>query len=156
MTAIGDPRVVEAMWRATDLTRAYLAQDRVQVAACLTDLDTDRLEHVLAWLLLDRDGLFDMLGEPSMAVGEIDTVAALAPPEIEFATTTALRRVAAKETELLHAVKGLALLEQIHAVAICTVVMLLGALGRVTALEKLDAETVEFERMGHPRPYTIT
>lgn len=156
MTDTDDPWLVDAMWRATDLTRAYLTPDRARVAACLTELAGDRLDRVLVWLILDHDALFDRLGEPSMAVREIDAVAALAPMEVEFATTTAVCRVAAKEARLAQAVEGLAPLDRVHAVAICTVVMLLDALGRTTALEQLDEETVKYERMGHPRPYTIT
>jgi hypothetical protein len=41
---------------------------------------------------LAHDRLFDLLGEPSMEARDIYMVAALAPPEIEFATT-AVRRV---------------------------------------------------------------
>lgn len=148
--------MVDAVWRAADLTRAYLAQDRARVADGLTDLDTGRLERVLAWLILTHDDLFDTLGEPSMSVREVKAVAALAPPETEFATTTALHRVAAEETGLTKAVESLAPLDRVHAIAICTVVMQLEAFGRTTALEQLDKETAEYERMGHPRPYTIT
>lgn len=156
MTESDDPWLVDAMWRAADLTRAYLCQDRAQVADRLKDLDTDRLERVLVWLGLDHERLFDELGEPSMAVRAIYEVAALAPPEIEFATTTAVRQVAAKESTLLQALEGLALLEQIHAIAINTVVMLLDTCGRTRALELLDEEALEYERKGHPRLYTIS
>ncbi len=156
MAETDDPWLIDAMWRAADLTRAYLDQDRAQVAACLMGLDTDRLERVLVWLGLDHDRLFDMLGEPSMAVRAIYDVAALAPPEIEFATTTAVRRVAAKESTLLQALEGLAPLDCVHAIAINTVVMLLDTPGRTKALEMLDEEALEYERKGHPRPYTIT
>ncbi|MBT2423421.1 substrate-binding domain-containing protein [Streptomyces sp. ISL-22] len=76
---------VIAMWRVADLTRACLAQDRAQVAACLAGLGTDRVERVLAWLILNHDELFDELREPSMAVREVDAVAALAPLESDFA-----------------------------------------------------------------------
>ncbi|MEV6730684.1 hypothetical protein [Streptomyces sp. NPDC051364] len=79
MTKFDDPWLVDAMWRATDLTRAYLSQNRAHVERCLADLDTGRMERVLAWLVLDHDELFDRLGEPSMAVREIDAVAALSP-----------------------------------------------------------------------------
>ncbi|MFD7667813.1 hypothetical protein [Streptomyces sp. NPDC059788] len=151
-----DPWMVDAVWRASDLTRAYLTQDRARVAGCLAGLDTGRLERVLVWLVLEHDELFDRLGEPSMAVREIDAVAALAPVETELAMTTAVRRVAAKEAGLTRAVARLPPLDQIHAIAICTVVMLLEALGRSRALDQLDAETAHYERMGHPRPYTIT
>jgi hypothetical protein len=156
MAEMDDPLLVDAIWRASDLTRAYLDQDRAQVAACLTGLDTDRLERVLVWLGLDHDRLFDTLGEPSMAVRDIYAVAALAPPEIEFATTTAVRRVAAKESTLLQAVEGLAPLDRVHVIAINTVVMLLDTHGRAKALELLDEDALEYERKGYPRPYTIT
>ncbi|MDX3855608.1 hypothetical protein [Streptomyces sp. AK02-01A] len=145
---------IDAMWRAADLTRAYLARDRV--AACIAGLDIDRLEGVLVWLILDHDALFDELGEPSMGMSEADALAALAPAEVEFATTTALRRVVKKETGLARAVEGLALLDQIHTVAICTAAMLLEAHGRARALEHLDGKTAEYNRMGHLRPYAIT
>jgi hypothetical protein len=143
------------MWRAVDVTRAYLARDRAGVAACLTGLDTGRLEYVLAWVVLRHDELFETLGEPSMGVREIGAVAALAPPEAEFATTTAVHRVAARETGLARAVEGLALVDRVHTLAVCTVVMLLEAVGHATALERLDEEAGEYERMGYPRPYTI-
>ncbi|WP_445520931.1 hypothetical protein [Streptomyces sp. NEAU-174] len=156
MTEPDDPRLIDAMWRAADLTRAYLVQDRVQVATCLTGLDTSRLERVLAWLILEHDRLFGELGEPSMAVRELDAVAALAPLETELAMMTAVRRVATEETGLTAAVEGLEPLDRIHAIAICTAVMLLEARGRTTALKQLDAETVRYEQMGYPRPYTIT
>ncbi|MCY0935944.1 hypothetical protein [Streptomyces sp. H34-S4] len=156
MTEFDDPWLVDAMWRATDLTRAYLSQNRAQVEACLAGLDTGRLERVLAWLVLDHDEFFDRLGEPSMAVREIDAAAALSPMENEFATTAAVRRVSARETGLAAAVGDLALPEQVHAISVCTVVMALEALGRVRALEEIDAKAVEYERMGYPRPYPVT
>ncbi|MFC9128207.1 hypothetical protein ACFT4A_15325 [Streptomyces sp. NPDC057099] len=77
-------------------------------------------------------------------------------PEIEFATTTALRRVAKKEVGLARAVEGLAPVDRVYAVSICTVVMLLDARGRTTALEQHDEETADYEQMGHPRPYNIS
>ncbi|WP_381805355.1 hypothetical protein [Streptomyces niveus] len=156
MTQPDAPCLIDAMWRATDLTRAYLTEDRAQVAGCLAALGTDRLEQVLAWLVLTHDQHFDTLGESSMGLREIDAVAALAPPEVEFATTTAVRRVAARETGLVRAVDDLGLTDQIHAIAICTVVLLLEALGRTTALEQHNEEAASYERMGYPRPYTIT
>lgn len=104
MTKFDDPWLVDAMWRATDLTRAYLSQNRAHIEGCLADLDFGRMERVLAWLVLDHDELFDRLGEPSMAVREIDAVAALSPMENEFATTSAVRRVALRETGLTAAV----------------------------------------------------
>ncbi|AEW92990.1 MULTISPECIES: hypothetical protein [Streptomycetaceae] len=156
MTNPDDPQLIEVMWRATDLTRAYLAQDRTSVTACVADLDTERLERILVWLILDHDNIFDNLGEPSMEVREIDAVAALAPPEIELATTMAMRRVAAGEMGLGRAVESLAPLGRVHAITICTVVMMLDALGRTTAVELLDHAIAEFERTGYARPYTIT
>jgi hypothetical protein len=156
MTAPDDPWMVDAIWRATDLTRAYLDRDRALVAACLTGLDTARLERVLSWLSLDHDDIFDMLGEPSMGMRTIDALAALAPPEIEFATTTAVRRVAAKEVGVVDALEALALLDRVHALAICTAVLLLEGLGHSKAREHLDEYTADYERMGHLRLYTIT
>ncbi|MHC5907815.1 hypothetical protein ACVNF4_28580 [Streptomyces sp. S6] len=156
MTEMDDPRLVDAVWRVADLTRGYLDQDRAQVASCLADLEPSRLELVFAWSSLEHDRLFGTLGEPSMAVRDIYEVAALAPPEIEFATTTAVRRVATKESTLLRALESLALLERIHAVTINTVVMLLEAHGRTKALELLDEEALDCERKGYPRPYPIT
>ncbi|AWZ08362.1 MULTISPECIES: hypothetical protein [unclassified Streptomyces] len=153
MTESADPWMVDAVWRATDLTRAYLSQNRLQVEACLSGLDTGRLERVRAWLVLEHDELFDRLGEPTMAVRHLDVVAALSPMENELATSVAVRRVAAQETRLTAALGDLALPDQVHAVAVCTTVMALQALGRVRALEEVDAKAVEYERLGHPRPY---
>ena len=152
MTDTGDPWLIDAMWRAVDLTRAYAAGDRSRVATCVTGLDTPRLERVLSWLALEHDEHFDALGEPSMGVREIDTTAALAPPEIEFATTTALRRVAAGETGLARAVVDLAPHERVHAIATFLTVTLVEAYGRPAALERLDEKTAEYERAGYPRP----
>ncbi|WP_405421451.1 hypothetical protein [Streptomyces erythrochromogenes] len=156
MHELADPCLVDAMWRAADLTRAYLAQNQAQVEACLAGLDTSQLERVLTWLVLDHDDFIDRLGEPLMAVSAIDAVAALSPMENEFATTAAVRRVAARETGLAVAMGELALPDRVHAVSVCTVVMALQALGRVRALEEVDAKAVTYERMGHPRPYPIT
>ncbi|MER7998361.1 hypothetical protein [Streptomyces sp. NPDC095613] len=157
MTETDDLWLVDSMWRAADLKRAYLTQDRAGIAACLADLDTGQLERVLVWLVLNHDDLFGELGEPSMAVREIGAAAALAPMEVEFAVTTAVRRVATKEKRgLTQAVEGLPLQDQIHTIVICTVVMLLEAFGRTRALEKLHEESVAHERMGNPRPYTIS
>lgn len=79
MSKPDDPYLIEAIWRAADLTRAYLVRNRAQVAACLSGLDANQMERVLAWLILDHDALFDDLGEPSMSVRELDAVVALAP-----------------------------------------------------------------------------
>lgn len=70
--------------------------------------------------------------------------------------TTAVRRVAAREIGLTGAVEGLVPVDRVHAIATCTAVMLLEARGRASAVEQLDAETVRYEQMGYPRPYTIT
>jgi hypothetical protein len=156
MAHTDDPQLIEAMWRAADLTRAYLAQDPTQVAGCLTGLDTDQVEHFLAWLVLDHDALFEELGEPSLGVRNLTELAGLAPPETEFATTTAVRRIAAGEAGLARAVEGLALPVRVHAIAICTAVMLLEAYGPTRALEQLDNQTAAYERKGYPRPHTIT
>ena len=143
------------MWRATDLKRAYLTRDAARVAVLLAGLDAARVERVFAWLVLGHDVLFDGLGGPSMSLAEIDAAAALAPPEAEFATTTAVRRIATGETGLVRAVEDLAPLDRIHTIAICTVVMLLEAYGRTGALAELGRDTAEYERTGRPRPYTI-
>ncbi|AXK36578.1 hypothetical protein DVA86_32390 [Streptomyces armeniacus] len=155
MTRTDDPRFVEAMWRAADLTRAYLAQDSAHVAACLTGLDTDQQEHFLMWLVLEHDALFGDLGEPTMGVRRLNELAALAPPETELATTTAFRRIAAEEVGLTRAVEDLELRDRVHTIAICTAVMLLEALGPIHALKHLDNETAEYERKGYPRPPTL-
>ncbi|WJV51745.1 hypothetical protein [Streptomyces flavofungini] len=155
MTATkNDPWLIEAIWRSADLTQAYLVQDRVQVAVCLEGMDTVRLERVLMWLVLEHDALFDELGEPSMLVRQLDAVGALAPPETELTMMAAVHRVAAGEKGLTAALEGLALPDRVHALAVCTVVMLLDALGRTKALEHLDAQAARYEQMGHPRPYT--
>ncbi|MFD8978616.1 hypothetical protein [Streptomyces sp. NPDC059564] len=155
MVKFDDPWLIDAIWRATDLTRAYLSQNRAQVAECVAGLDTNRIERVLAWLVLEHDELFDRLGEPSMAVREIDAMAALSPMENEFETTSAVRRVALRQTGLTAAVGDLALPDQVHAISVCTAVMALEALGRVRALEEVDAKAAEYERMGYPRPYPV-
>ncbi|MFK8906224.1 hypothetical protein [Streptomyces sp. YS-3] len=156
MASGNDPQRVEAMWRAADLARSYLTQDRARIAACLTGLESDQLERVLAWAAISHDAVFDELGEPSMPLRLIDAVAALAPTETEFAATAAVRRVAAGEVGLARAVTDLPLADQAHAITICTAVMRLEAHGRARALEQIDAQTREYERMGHPRPYTLS
>ncbi|MGW7579742.1 hypothetical protein ACWGKU_04890 [Kitasatospora sp. NPDC054768] len=144
--------MVDAKWRGIDLTRAYLTRNRAQVAACLEGLGTERLELVLALLALSYDDLLGDLGKPPMNVRDLDEVAALAPPESEFATTAAVRRVAAKEAGFAEAVAGLGLVDQIHVIAVCTVVMLLDAHGHAGAVAHLDEEAAACERMGYPRP----
>ncbi|MEV6549202.1 hypothetical protein AB0M57_10875 [Streptomyces sp. NPDC051597] len=155
MASRDDPQLVEAMWRAADLVRFYLTQDRARIAACLTGMESDQLERVMAWAAISHDEVFGELGEPSMSLPLIDAVAALAPTETEFAATAAVRRVAAGEVGLARAVTDLALADQAHAITICTAVMRLEAHGRVGALEQVDAQTREYEQMGHPRPYTL-
>ncbi|MFF8447733.1 hypothetical protein ACF06Q_08530 [Streptomyces leeuwenhoekii] len=154
MTEPEDPRLIRAMWQALDLTRAYLSQDRGQVARCLAGLDITQLERVLAWLILDHDALFDELGEPPMSVRELDRMGAHAPLETELAMMTAVRRVATGKTGLTEAVEGLVPLDRVHAIAICTAVMLLEARGRSAALESLDVATMRYKQMGYPRPST--
>ncbi|MEU2730611.1 hypothetical protein ABZ650_23140 [Streptomyces griseoviridis] len=156
MTEPDDPWLIDAMWRAADLTRAYLAQDRGQVVTVLTDPDTGLLERVLTWLVLEHDALFDELGEPPMPVRELDATAALAPLETELAMMTAVHRVARRESGLAAAVEGLRPIDRVHAVAICTAVLLLETHGRTAALQHLDVETVRYEQLGYPRPYTVT
>ncbi|WP_031045616.1 hypothetical protein [Streptomyces sp. NRRL F-5650] len=156
MTHPSDPLLVDAMWRAADLTRAYLAQDRSQIAACLRDLDTSLLERIAGWLVLDHDQLFVRLGEPTMSVSRLKDAAALAPAETSVATSTAIHRAAAGETALTHALEGLALPDQIHALTICIVVMLLEAHGRTNALVEINHMTADYEQRGYPRPYLIT
>ncbi|MFC8449143.1 hypothetical protein [Kitasatospora sp. NPDC057223] len=157
MTDAEDRATVDAMWRAADLTRAYLAEDRAMVEKILAEVDTDALDSILAWLIISHDELFDGLGEPSLSVRGFEAVAALAPPESEFAVTTAVRQVASGEIGLHAAVEDLGRREdQIHAVAICSTTMLLEAVSRTDALQMLDKDTAEYVRKGHPRPYTIT
>ncbi|MFI6850038.1 hypothetical protein OG535_40005 [Kitasatospora sp. NBC_00085] len=152
MTTVDD-QLVDATWRASDLTRAYLVRDRAAVESCLAGLGADRLEWVLAWLVLDHDALFTELGEPSMRVGNLEAVAALAPLEVEFAVTAAVHRVASGESGLGAAVADLALEEQVHAIAVSTVVMLQEALGRTGALDRIDQQNRQCVSAGHPRPY---
>ncbi|MEU4352902.1 hypothetical protein [Streptomyces sp. NPDC023838] len=84
----------------------------------------------------------------------IDAAAALAPLETGFATAEAVRR--AKEAGLACVVEGVALLDQIHTVAVCAVVTMLEAYGRAGALERVDADTAEYERRGYAKPYPLT
>ncbi|MEU2721857.1 hypothetical protein [Streptomyces smyrnaeus] len=75
-----NPFPAEAMWRAADLTRAYLTQNRARVRHAPPMWTPTGWSAALAWLALDHDALFDDLGEPSMAVRHLDAVAALARP----------------------------------------------------------------------------
>nr|BFD90938.1 hypothetical protein KitaXyl93_22980 [Kitasatospora sp. Xyl93] len=156
VTEIGHPWMVDAKWRGIDVVRAYVTRDRAQVAACLEGLDTGRLEFVLALLVLSYDDLLGDLGEPPMNVRDLDQVAALAPPESEFATTAAVRRVAAREVGFAKAMASLCFLDRIHMIAVCTTVMLLDAHGYAGALAYLDEEAATCERKGYPRPSTLT
>jgi hypothetical protein len=76
-----------------------------------------------------------------MSVRELDAVAALAPVETELAMMTAVHRIAARELGLTRAVEGLAPLDRVHAIAICTVVILLEAFGRTAALDRAIVNT---------------
>lgn len=149
-----DEQMLTAVWRAMDLTRAYLTEDRAQVAECLTGVDSSDLEGVMAWVGLEYDAHFDALGEPMMSVRELDAAAALTPPETELAVTTAVRRVAKGKAGLIEAVADLELLDQVHAIAICTTVMLCEAHGRPEALRQFDAQAASYQQMGYPRPRT--
>ncbi|WP_043686610.1 hypothetical protein [Streptomyces xylophagus] len=154
MTADEQAALAEGMWRATDLMWAYLTEDRTRVSAGLEGLDSDQLAHTLAWQARDHDWLFDDLGEPSMSVPLLDTVAALAPVDCEFMMTTAVRKGVAAGTGL--ASSGLADFPpaaQIHALTVCMAVMLLEAHGRQGALEFAAASADNYVRRGHPRPY---
>ncbi|WP_405021344.1 hypothetical protein [Kitasatospora sp. NBC_00070] len=149
---MGKQEMVAAMWRAADLTRAYLTEDRAAVGKCLAGVEADGLDRLLAWLVLDHDWFFTELGEPAVPVLLIEAMAALAPPESEFAVTTAVRRVASGETGLAAAVEGLHhCVDQVHAVAVCTVVMLVEAFGRAGALDLLDGDAAEFVSKGYRR-----
>ncbi|GAB2580328.1 hypothetical protein GCM10027168_11460 [Streptomyces capparidis] len=70
-----------------------------------------------------------------MSVRQLDGMGALAPLGTELAMMTAVRRDAMGETGLTKAVEGLVPLDRVHAIAICTAVMLL-----------------RYEEMGYPRP----
>ncbi|MEU3566860.1 hypothetical protein AB0E96_00290 [Kitasatospora sp. NPDC036755] len=146
---------VDAKWRGVDLARAYLTGNRVRVAACLEGLDTERLECVLALLAFSYDDLLGDLG-PFMKVSDLDKVAAVAPLETELATMTAVHRIAANEVGFAEAMTDLGLVDRIHALAICSVVMLLGAFGHAGAVAHLDKVAATCERMGYTRPYTLT
>ncbi|MFD4394353.1 hypothetical protein [Kitasatospora sp. NPDC058478] len=147
--------MVDSKWRGIDLTRAYLTKDRVQVAASLEGLDTERRQLVLVLLGLSYDDLLGDLGKPPMNVRDLYEVAALAPAESEFATTAAVRRVAAKEAGFVEAMTDLELVDQIHVFAICTVVMLVDSLGHAGAQARLDEEAASCERLGYLRPYML-
>ncbi|WP_420313288.1 hypothetical protein ACOB87_44110 [Streptomyces sp. YS-B37] len=154
MTADERAALAEGMWRATDLLGAYLAEDRTQVRAGLDGLDSDQLAHTLAWQARDHDWLFDDLGEPSMSVPLLDTVAALAPVDCEFMMTTAVRKGVAAGTGLASSGLGdFPTAAQIHALTVCMAVMLLEAHGRQGALEFVAASADNYVRHGHPRPY---
>ncbi|MER5494272.1 hypothetical protein [Streptomyces sp. NPDC002490] len=133
-----DLMVVDTMWTAAKLNRAYLSQDSTRIATCLDEAkrDVHHLEHVVVWCSLQHDDLFAELGEPSMSSRALTVTAALAPPEVEFAVTTALRRVA--EIGLRRAVGALDLSHQAHALAICSTVLMMEAFGRTEALKRLD------------------
>ncbi|AZM44426.1 hypothetical protein DMB38_35980 [Streptomyces sp. WAC 06738] len=151
MAYAGNVRLIETLWRAADLTRACLARDTAHIGACLTGLDTGQMKDLLAWLVLDHDALFEDLGEPSMTVGNLNMLAALAPPETEFATTTVVRRVAAGETGPTRALEDLAppdcAMPSRSAPRSCCRkhTALAGAL-------KLDEQAAAHEREGRPRP----
>ncbi|MFC8454419.1 hypothetical protein [Kitasatospora sp. NPDC057223] len=49
MTDAGDRVTVDAIWRAADLTRAYLARERAVVEGILAGVDGGVLDGVLAW-----------------------------------------------------------------------------------------------------------
>ncbi len=148
--------MVDAKWRGIDLTRGYLTRDAAQVATCLDGLDAERLRLVLTLLGLYYDDLLGELGEPPMKVSDLNTVGALGPAEIEFATTTAVRRIADGEVGFAEAMADLGLEGRIHMIAICTVVMLMDALGEAGAVAHLGREAAACVRQGYPRPYTLT
>ncbi|MFE9769447.1 hypothetical protein ACFYPC_33845 [Streptomyces sp. NPDC005808] len=154
MAADEQAALTEGMWRATDLMWAYLTEDRTRVRAGLEGLGSDQLAHTLAWQARDHDWLFDDLGEPSMSVPLLDTVAALAPVDCEFMMTTAVRKGVAAGTGLASSGLGdFPTTARIHALTVCMAVMLLEAHGRQGALRFVVASADNYVRRGHPRPY---
>ncbi|MFX4293580.1 hypothetical protein [Streptomyces bohaiensis] len=151
--AVADPgATVEAMWRALDLLRPYLGRDRAGVAATVRGLSGDQEQHLLAWLVLDRDALAEELGMPAMELAQADAVASLAPAEAELAVTTVLRRVTREGVSFVEAVADLAPVNRVHALAVRIAVMLLEAYGSEGAQAHLDAAGARYVRHGHPRP----
>lgn len=150
-----DPQLSEGIWRAIDLTRAYAVGDSEAVARHLAGLDTAMLELVFSWLVLRYDDALELM-DSTMEVRQINAVAALAPPEHEFAVTTATRRIADGECGMKDAVAGLPLLDRIHAMAVYTVVTIQQQLGSVGALEFLDAAAQRATELGMPRPYELS
>ncbi|MFJ9901177.1 hypothetical protein ACIQPR_48555 [Streptomyces sp. NPDC091280] len=155
MTTEPDPHTINAMWRVTDLAWSYLARRPDRVAACLTGLDANQLEHVQAWQVCEHDAVFGDLREPDLEVRDIDAVASLAPADTELAVMMAVHKVARGETGLALALMDLSVADHIHALAICTTVMLLRAHGQAEALDQIAAAAAQYEARGWPRPYAI-
>ncbi|MBD0670014.1 hypothetical protein [Streptomyces sp. CBMA156] len=159
MTETDHPWMVDAKWRGIDLTRAYLTRDRAQVATRLDGLDEERRGFVLALLgyyYYYYHDLLGELGEPPMNVTDLHTVAAVAPVDTEFETTTAVRRIATTEVSFSEAMTDLGLADRIHMLAVCIAVMLTDVLGEAGAVAALDDEAATCERQGYPRPHTGT
>ncbi|MEU8138199.1 hypothetical protein [Streptodolium elevatio] len=124
---------------SVNLLRAYVTRDQAAVHRALEGLDRQRLEQVLAVLIVGHDVNFDELGEPSHSVKALRATAALAPIDAELAVTTAVDRVATGESGFLGAVADLDdLTGQIHTMAVTTAVMLTDALGAAGALQETD------------------
>lgn len=128
-----------AVRRAVDLLKGYVTRDQAEIHNALERLDKQRLEQVLAVLIVGHDVNFDELGEPSHSVKALRATAALAPLDAELAVMTAVDRVAAGKSGFLEAVADLDdLAGQIHALAVTTAVMLTDALGTAGALQEAD------------------
>ncbi|WP_166682813.1 hypothetical protein [Streptomyces aquilus] len=102
---------------------------------------------------------FGDLGELSMPVPVpvpvLDAVATLAPVDCEFVMTTAEREGVTADTGLSGWLVKSPMAAQIHALTVCTVLMLL-AHGRYGALAFVTASAEDYVRRGFPRLYPPT
>ncbi|MEU7531298.1 hypothetical protein AB0A74_36590 [Saccharothrix sp. NPDC042600] len=129
--------------RALRLWRAYAYRDPELVATLLDGLDTGQVEQVAVAQVAEYNHALRTLagrrvGLPAV-LGEIDRVAATAPPELEFAITTAVRAVTGGAMDMGAALRGLHPVDRAHALAICITAANIAVHGRAHYQNTLDA-----------------
>lgn len=129
--------------RALRLWRAYAYRDPELVATLLDGLDVGQVEQVAVAQVAEYNHALRTLtgrgvGLPAV-LGEIDRVAATAPPELEFAITTAVRAVTGGVTDMGRALRGLHPVDRAHALAICITAANIAVHGRAHYQNALDA-----------------
>jgi hypothetical protein len=158
-----------ALWAELDLLRGYAYRDRVVIAAILAGLTNDQLDAVETAITARYNDSLAMASGPAgpallragdpddevtLPISVVDALAALAPVEHEFATTTTARRIALDEIDQDTALDALDPVQRIHTLAVLTTAATESALNPLYYKAILESRATWItERTGRPRPY---